>query len=73
MANVQVKMFSARGDDVFLDYDPQTADMKEVNAFVDKLERETGGRAFSMNTGEAVEKVTRDTQDVVIVRPIAGG
>jgi hypothetical protein len=73
MAQVQVRMFSSGGDDVLLDYDPTTADMKEVNAFVDKLEKDTGGRAFSMTTGDAVEKVTRDTQDVVIVRPIAGG
>jgi len=69
----QVKMFSIRGDDVLLEFDPATADMKEVNAFVDKLEKDTGGRAFDMGTGNAVEKVGPDTGDVLIVRPIAGG
>lgn len=69
----QVKMFSARGDDVLLEFDPETADMQEVNAFVDKLEKETGGRAFDMNTGEAVTRVGRETGDVLVVRPISGG
>ncbi len=69
----QVKMFSAGGDDVLLEFDPTTADMKEVNAFVDKLEKESGGRAFDMDTGKAVEKVGPTTGDVLVVRPIAGG
>lgn len=69
----QVKMFSFRGDDVLLEYDPATADMGEVNRFVDQLEKDTGGRAFSMATGEPVDHVTQDTRDVVIVRPRAGG
>jgi hypothetical protein len=69
----QVKMFSARGDDVLLDFDPATADMKEVNATIDRIEKESGGRAFDMNTGDAVEKVGPTTGDVLIVRPIAGG
>jgi hypothetical protein len=69
----QVKMFSARGDDVLLEFDPATADMKEVNATIDRIEKESGGRAFSMATGDAVEKVGPTTGDVLIVRPIAGG
>jgi hypothetical protein len=69
----RVLMFSTRGDDTLLEFDPQTADMKEVNAFVDKLEKETGGRAFDMTTGEAVKKVGPETGDVLVVRPIAGG
>ena len=69
----QVKMFSAGGDDVLLEFDPTTADMKEVNAFVDKLEKDSGGRAFDMHTGKAVEKVGPTTGDVLVVRPIAGG
>jgi hypothetical protein len=70
---VQICRFSHRGHDVLLEYDPATADMEEVNKVVDRLEKQTGGRAFSLATGEAVEKVTRDTQDVHIVDPIAGG
>lgn len=69
----QVKMYSAKGHDVLLDYDPATADMKEVNAFVDQLEKETGGRAFADTTAEAVERITPETGDVTVVRPIAGG
>lgn len=69
----QVKMYSAKGHDVLLDYDPATADMKEVNAVVDRLEKETGGRAFADNTAEAVERITPETGDVTVVRPIAGG
>jgi hypothetical protein len=68
-----VKIFSARGDDVLLEFDPATADMKEVNAFVDKLEKKTGGRAFDLASGNAVETVGPSTGDVLIVRPIAGG
>lgn len=69
----QVKMYSSRGHDVLLDYDPATADMKEVNRVVDGYEKETGGRAFADNTAEAVDRVTPETGDVTIVRPIAGG
>ncbi len=69
----QVTMFSANGHDVLLEYDPATADMKEVNRVVDDYEKHTGGRAFSLSTGEAVETVTPETRDVTIIRPIAGG
>lgn len=69
----QVTVFSMRGDDVLLEYDPVTADMDEVNATIDKLEKEMGGRAFSLATGEAVDRVTPETRDVTILRPIAGG
>ncbi|HEX8838451.1 MAG TPA: hypothetical protein VF748_16025 [Candidatus Acidoferrum sp.] len=69
----QIKVFSSRGDDVLLEYDPATADMNEVNAALDKLEESVAGRAFSMATGEAVEIVTPETRDTVIIRPIAGG
>jgi hypothetical protein len=69
----QVKMFSTNGDDVLLEYDPATANTDEVNEVVDRLERNTGGRAFSMATGEQVDRITPDTRDVVILRPIAGG
>lgn len=69
----KVKEFSTRGDDVLLEYDQETANMEEVNAFVDNLEKKSGGRAFSEATGNAVEKIDRETGDVLLIRPIAGG
>lgn len=69
----QVKMYSPRGHDVLLDYDPATADMKEVNRVVDGMEAQVGGRAFADNTAEAVDRITPETGDVTIIRPIAGG
>jgi hypothetical protein len=69
----EVKLFSSSGHDVLLEYDPATADMKEVNAAIDKLEREYGGKAFSLTSGERVETVDRETSEVTIIRPMAGG
>ena len=69
----QIRMFSARGHDVLLEYDPATASMEEVNQVVDRIVKETGGKAFSFATGEQVTRITPDTQDVHIVTPIAGG
>lgn len=69
----QVKLFSQRGHDCLLEYDPATADMQEVNEAIDQLERTYGGKAFSLESGERVETVTPDTKEVTIIRPIAGG
>lgn len=69
----QVKLFSASGHDVLLEYDPATADMAEVNATIDQLERTYAGKAFSLTSGERVETVTPETREVTIIRPIAGG
>jgi len=69
----QVKLFSPGGHDVLLEYDPATANMAEVNAAIDQLEKQFSGKAFSLATGERVETVTPETQDVTIIRPIAGG
>jgi len=69
----QVKVFSSNGHDVLLEYDPATADMTEVNAAIDQLEKQYGGKAFSLTTGERVETVTPETREVTIIRPIAGG
>lgn len=69
----QVKLFSPSGHDVLLEYDPATADMTEVNEAIDKLEKDHGGKAFSLTSGERVETVTPDTREVTIIRPIAGG
>lgn len=68
----EVRMFTSEGDSVVATYDT-TADMTEVNALIDNLEKSVGGRAFSLATGDAVETVTPDTRDVFILRPIAGG
>ncbi len=69
----QVKLFSQRGHDCLLEYDPATADMKEVNKTIDRLEKTYSGKAFSLASGERVETVTPETKDVTIIRPIAGG
>lgn len=69
----QVKMYSSRGHDVLLEYDTETANMTEVNTFVDRLEEQFGGRTFSDKTSEVVNKITPETGDVTFVRPIAGG
>lgn len=69
----QVKLFSSSGHDVLLEYDPATADMAEVNAAIDQLEKQSGGKAFSLTTGERVETVTPETREVTIIRPMSGG
>ena len=69
----QVTMFSSRGHDVLLEYDPATADMQEINVTVARLTHDVGGRAFSLATGEAISEITPETRDVTIIQPIAGG
>lgn len=69
----QVTLFSSRGDTALLEYDPETADMEEVNKAIDQLEQTYGGKAFSLASGERAETVTRETTDVSIVRQLAGG
>lgn len=70
---VQIKQYSPKGHDVLLEYDPATADMKEVNAELARIEKITAGRTFADSTGEVVTKVSRETGDMTHVRPIAGG
>ena len=69
----QIKRFSSGGDEVLLEYDPATADMKEVNNALDQLEKQFAGKAFSLATGERVEQITPETRDVTIINQIAGG
>lgn len=69
----KVKIVSGKGDEVLLDYDPQTTNMSEVNTYIKNLEKQTGGRTFSERTGDLVTKVDRETGDVLHIRPIAGG
>lgn len=69
-----VRQFSSRGDDVLLEYDTETADLAEVNATIEQLERQCGGKAFDYKTGEPLDgKLTREQTDVLILQPICGG
>ncbi len=68
-----VKMFDGTGDKVLMEYDTETADMAEVNAFIDKVEKDVGGRAFDLNSGHEVTTATRENTEIAVVRPIAGG
>src|SRR6267154_4953636 len=65
--------FSSRGDTTLLEYDPATADMDEVNKLISEYEAKTGAQPFDMATGERIEKVTREQNEVLMVHPVAGG
>src|SRR6266853_3188096 len=54
------------------EYDPATADMEEVNRVIAEYEVKTGAQPFEMATGERLEKVTREQNEVLMVHPIAG-
>ena len=69
----KILTFSPAGDTTLLDYDPEIADMEEVNRVIAEYEAKTGAQPFDMATGERVEKVTREQQEVLMVHPIAGG
>ena len=69
----QIVTFSSHGDTTLLEYDPATADMDEVNRVIAEYEAKTGAQPFDMATGERIEKVTRDQNEVLMVHPIAGG
>src|ERR1700730_2965275 len=71
--NARVVTFSSHGDTTLLEYDPATADMEEVNKVIAEYERKTGAQPFDMTTGERIEKVTRQQNEVLMVHPIAGG
>jgi hypothetical protein len=69
----KILTFSSHGDTMFLEYDPATADMEEVNKLIAEYEAKTGAQPFDMATGERLEKVTREQNEVLMVHPIAGG
>jgi hypothetical protein len=69
----KILTFSSHGDTTLLEYDPATADMEEVNKMIAQYEAKTGAQPFDMATGERIEKVTRDQNEVLMVHPIAGG
>lgn len=69
----KILTFSSLGDTTLLEYDPATADMEEVNSVIAQYEAKTGAQPFDMATGERIEKITREQNEVVMVHPIAGG
>jgi hypothetical protein len=71
--NAKVLAFSSDGDKTLLEYDPATVDMEEVNKVIAEYEVKTGAQPFDMATGERIEKVTREQNEVLMVHPIAGG
>ncbi|PYT81183.1 MAG: hypothetical protein DMG40_09980 [Acidobacteria bacterium] len=69
----KILTFSCQGDTTILEYDPATADMDEVNRVVAEYEAKTGAQPFDVATGERIEKITREQNEVLMVHPIAGG
>lgn len=69
----KILAFSPYGDTTLLEYDPATADMEEVNKVVAEYEAKTGAQPFDMATGELLERLTREQNEVLMVHPIAGG
>ncbi len=69
----KILTFSSQGDTTLLEYDPATADMEEVNKVIAEYEAKTGAQPFDMTTGERLERVTREQNEVLMVHPIAGG
>lgn len=69
----KILTFSPVGDTTLLEYDTETVDMEEVNRVIAEYETKTGAQPFDMATGELIEKVTREQQEVLMVHPIAGG
>ena len=71
--NAKIVTFCSYGDKTILEYDLATADMDEVNRVIAEYEAKSGAQPFDMTTGERIEKVTRQQNEVLMVHPIAGG
>lgn len=69
----KILAFSSHGDATLLEYDPETADIDEVNSVLAEYEAKTGAQPFDLATGERIKKVTREQKEVLMVHPIAGG
>ena len=69
----RILTFSSCGDTTLLEYDPATADMQEVNRVIAEYEAKTGAQPFDVATGERIDKITREQNEVLMVHPIAGG
>ena len=67
-----IATFSWQRDTTLLEYDPATADMKEVNRMIAKYQAKTGAQPFDVAAGEHLKEVTRAQNDVLMVHPIAG-
>ncbi len=68
-----IRAFTGAGDTILKEYDPELADMQEVNRFIDQMEVQYQGRAFDLNTGEAVNQATPQNADIAIVPQWCGG
>jgi hypothetical protein len=67
--NARVLTFSSHGDTTLLEYDTATADMEEVNRVIAEYGAKTGAHPFDTATGERIQKVTRDQNEVLMVIP----
>jgi hypothetical protein len=47
--------------------------MDEINKMLSEYEAKTGAQPFDMASGERLERVTRDQNEVLMVHPVAGG
>jgi len=65
----KILTFSSHGDTTLLEYDPATADMEEVNKVIAEYEAKTGAQPFDMASGERLERVTREQNEVMMVHP----
>jgi len=69
----RILTFSPDGDTTLLEYDPVTVDIEGVNKVIAEYEAKTGAQPFDLTTGERIEKITREQNEVLMVHPIAGG
>jgi len=69
----KIVTFSSQGDTTILEYDPETANMDEVNRVIARYEAKTGAQPFDLATGERIKKVTREQSEVLMIHPVAGG
>jgi hypothetical protein len=72
----KITTYSSRGDDVLYLYDPETADMKEVNRVLRELANTMPAHPFAVKPTLAdlnVDPLTRETTHIEMVRPKQGG
>lgn len=70
---VEISKWNRHGDELLRVYDPEIADMEEVNRYVHSLEHEMSARAFDSGTSEVIDKVTKETSGIIMVPQMAGG
>lgn len=69
----QISRWNSRGDDVCRVYDDETADMEEVNQYMHDLEKQFGAKAFDAQSGEQIDKLTKEHSGVSLVSQMCGG